>query len=145
MARPATPLPERVERLSHRDGACLIWKGQMRRGRPHLDRIGNPVRVLLNLTDQPRIQVRPTCHNERCIEPFHWRVNKENDHKYQDLPDIQWTDPRLAVNSKFTAKEMVEIEENLELLINNEVELEDLDGLPLHIKEEILRRANPKT
>lgn len=49
MPRPKTSPRERIERLSERQGHCLIWKGQLENDRPRLKGVGNPVRVLLNI------------------------------------------------------------------------------------------------
>ncbi len=140
MARPKKPVHERIDRLTQQHDGHLLWKGQMRRGKPHLDRVGNPVRVLLGLADHPTIQVRPCCPEKHpnCINPHHWRVIVEKSRIYDDAPPPNWSDPR----SGFSNRDLIEIEENLELLQNNEITVEDLDMLPAHIKAEILVRGS---
>ncbi|RWJ09665.1 MAG: hypothetical protein EOR24_18440 [Mesorhizobium sp.] len=108
----------------------------MKQGRPFLKGVGNPVRALLNIADS-RIQVRRKCLNPRCIEPTHWRVICEQPWKYDDLPPPVWTDPR----SGFSAQELADIEEALEMLANNELTIEDLGHLQLRVLNEIRARA----
>ena len=142
MARPKSSILERIGRLSHREETCLIWDGKLHRGKPYMRYpVGNPVRVLLNLVGQPRIQVRSVCPHARCIEPTHWRVIIENNFKYDDLPPPDWIDPRKPTDGQFTHREVEEIEENAELLQNNEITEEDLGIFPAHIRDEIIRRA----
>lgn len=144
MAPRKKPLRERIDALTVPHGACLVWQGKLQDGRPYLRGVGNPARHLLNITD-PRIQVRFDCpyHNPRCIEPMHQRVVVEQSKKYDDPPPPAWIDPRRAT-SEFSAQDAMEIEENLELLRKEEITREDLDGLPTHLKGEILLRAGLK-
>ncbi|RWI47557.1 MAG: hypothetical protein E5V72_01385 [Mesorhizobium sp.] len=140
MARPRKPLRERIDRLAHRDGDHLIWHGQMRGGRPHLDRVGHPARILLDLTDHPDYQIRKDdeCNEPRCIDPQHYRVIRERKFKYDDEPNTPWRDPRHP--SAFTDRELEDIQEAVEMLNNKELPIEDLDQFQPHIKAEILTR-----
>ena len=75
MARPRTPVAERIERLT--DGNT--WLGQVRKGRPHLDRFGNPMRLRLNLMNHPDWRIYPDHPIEcpdptRCMNIHHWRA-----------------------------------------------------------------------
>ena len=145
MPKPKSSLLDRIERLSHRENTCLIWDGKLHRGKPYMKHpVGNPVRALLNLINQPRIQVRPACPHARCIEPTHWRVIVENDFKYGDLPPPEWVDPRNPVNTQFTARELEEIEECIAMLRDNEISEEDLGVYPAHIREEIIQRLGAR-
>ncbi|RUU78235.1 hypothetical protein [Mesorhizobium sp. M7A.F.Ca.MR.362.00.0.0] len=141
MARPKTTLKDRVARQSHEDGVHLIWDGAMRGDRPHLHDFGNPARVLLNLVEHPRISIRPLCLEPRCIEPTHWEVKHERDHKYQDLAKPVWRDPRDTTASQFSDRELEEINENAQLLRDQEITEEDLSIFPAHIRAEIVARA----
>ncbi|TPL66600.1 hypothetical protein [Mesorhizobium sp. B2-4-1] len=140
MARPKTSLADRVARLSHLEGNHLIWDGPMRGRHPVMRDFGNPARVLLNLVDQPRISIRPTCLEPRCIEPHHWRVVVEKSFKYDDLPPPQWRDPRIDTGD-FTDRELIDIEEHVPLLVSQEITVEDLDIFPEHVRAEIIARA----
>ncbi|RWM88727.1 MAG: hypothetical protein EOR84_26430 [Mesorhizobium sp.] len=142
MARPRKPLAERIGRLSQRQGDHLVWQGQIKDDKPYLDRVGNPARILLNLTEHPDYQIRrdeSLCDDHRCIEPHHYRVIRERKFKYDDQPSTPWRDPRNT--SPFSDRELEEIEENVELLIANEITDEDLGIFPPYIRDEILRRA----
>ncbi|ESY35745.1 hypothetical protein NKK48_01440 [Mesorhizobium sp. C386A] len=142
MARPSAPLVERIDRLTKREGDHLVWQGQMRGGRPHLDRIGNPARVKLDLIHHPDYQIRRdhvVCDDPRCIEPLHYKVIRERKFKYNDLPSTPWLDPRNP--SAFSTDEEDEIAEALQMLLAKEIEEDDLDALKPHIKAEVLKRA----
>lgn len=141
MAPRKQPVDERIAARSREEHGCLVWTDKMKDGKPFLKGVGNPARHPLNITDK-RLQVRLDCPNTdpRCIKPIHQRVLVEVSRRYDDAPPPVWLDPRLAT-SEFSARDMMEIEENLELLRNNEITRDDLDGLPAHLKEEILRRA----
>ncbi len=144
MAPRPKPLRERVERLSHRDGSHLIWDGALTpSGRPFMAKLGNPARVLLDLVDQPRIQVRNGCGLARCIDPFHQKVIKMRDHKYGDLPEIAWPDPRDPATSKFTERELQDIEDHVPLVQDDEVTEQEMieGGLEPHVIQEIMKRA----
>ncbi|TPJ51744.1 MULTISPECIES: hypothetical protein [unclassified Mesorhizobium] len=140
MARPKTPLKDRVLRQSHIEGNHLIWNGPMRGRRPVMRHYGNPARVLLNLVDFPRISIRPTCLEPRCIEPTHWRVVKERDFKYLDLPPVTWRDPRDTSTADFTDQEVEEIQMIVE---DGNVDEEELaKWYRPEVVAEILRRAS---
>lgn len=144
MPRPKTPLVDRVNAQSKRVGVHLIWTGPMRNNRhPFLPKFGNPVRVLLNLVDQPRISVKPTCTEPRCIDPEHWKVIREKSYKYDDAPPPQWVDPRIKPDNKFTEQEQRDIREWVELLQTGEMttpELEEDEFLSDKVKAEIRSR-----
>ncbi|RWD43893.1 hypothetical protein [Mesorhizobium sp.] len=142
MARPRKPLAERIGRLSQREGDHLVWQGQIKDGKPYLDRVGNPARILLGLTEHPDYQIRrdeSLCDDHRCIEPHHYRVIRERKFKYDDQLSTPWRDPRET--SAFTDRELEDIQEAVEMLNNNELPIEDLDQFQPHIKAEILARA----
>lgn len=140
MAPRPKPLDERIDALTTSRHECLVWTGMMKDGKPYLKGVGNPARHLLNITDA-RIHVRLDCPLEdpRCIKPTHQRVVITQDNKYGDLPPVHWA----RATDNLSAQDVIEIEENLELLLADEITLEDLDGLPPHLKTEILRRMNP--
>ncbi|RWH52251.1 MAG: hypothetical protein EOQ82_26500 [Mesorhizobium sp.] len=141
MARPRKPLAERIGRLSQREGDHLVWQGQIKDGKPYLDRVGNPARILLNLTEHPDYQIRRDeglCDDHRCIEPHHYRVIRERKFKYDDQASTPWRDPRNV--SAFTDRELEDIQEAVEMLNNKELPIEDLDQFQPHIKAEILTR-----
>ncbi|TPK93894.1 hypothetical protein FJ934_16560 [Mesorhizobium sp. B2-4-12] len=113
MARPKTALRDRIATRSTRKGDHLLWNGQMRGGRPHLCRVGNPARVLLGLTEHPDYQIRRNtslCQEPNCIEPEHFRVIRERRYKFDDAPNSPWRDPRDRSASQFTDQELEEIE-----------------------------------
>lgn len=110
MARPKSSLADRVASRSHREDTHLIWDGPTYRGKPHLHNFGNPARVLLNLVDQPRISIKTECHEPMCIEPRHWRVIIERDHKYLDIPKPVWRYPRDDSAVQFSDQELEEID-----------------------------------
>lgn len=117
MARPKMALRDRVTMRSTRDGDHLIWNGRLKRGRPYLKDFGNPARVLLGLTEHPDYQIRrdtDVCKDERCIEPDHYRVLKEQKFKYDDQPHSPWRDPRDQTVAQFTDQELEEIEMEVE-------------------------------
>ncbi|MDV2968687.1 hypothetical protein RZ532_22115 [Nitratireductor aquimarinus] len=141
MAPRKKPVRERIERLSHREGSHLMWDGQLKRGRPFLKGVGHPARALLNI-NTPRIQIRNGCGYPLCIDPHHFHVIKEVSRKYDDLPPLDWNDPRIHTRSPFTPKELEEIEFAVEALLDGSMTREELDEFPPapHVKEEILKR-----
>ena len=130
MGRPKQTLAERVERLTDNDN---MWRGQVRDNRPHLDRVGNPVRVRLGLLDHPDYRVYAD-HPEdcpdptRCVNIHHYRVVPCHNPRSSatKIPVTPWDDPRAA----FTGQELTEIEENLPLLQKGEITEEDLGIFP---------------
>ncbi|RWI11505.1 hypothetical protein [Mesorhizobium sp.] len=146
MAPPKIPVLARVDRRSQRDGIHLLWNGRIRRGRPYLKGVGNPVRVLLNVAD-PGIQVRNTCGVERCIEPHHYRVIVETPFKYDDGPRPFWRDPRVAMSDGFNDRELEEIELEVQGLIKGETTEKDVieGGFRPEVLAEILLRASTAT
>lgn len=138
MAPKPTPLVDRVNRRTTRDGYHLIWNGQMKKGRPYLARVGHPARVLLGLTDHPDYQIRkvPECGHPRCIDPFHYKVIRERRFKYDDLQNTPWRDPRNPDTAQFTDRELEEIE----LEVENQTPIEELGVYPTHVRDEIVRR-----
>lgn len=142
MAPPKIPVLARVDRRSRRDGIHLLWDGRIRRGRPYLKGVGNPVRVLLNVAD-PGIQVRNTCGVERCIEPHHYRVIVETPFKYDDGARPFWRDPRIEISGHFSDRELEEIEYEVSGLINGETIEADVVAAAFRpeMLAEILRRA----
>lgn len=150
MARPRKPLRERIERLSRREGDHLIWHGQMRYDRPHLDRVGNPARILLELENHPDYQIRRNphdCDEPRCIDPHHYRVIRETPLKYRGENHhphrTHWRDPRILATTSFTDQELDEIELTVEEITSGKLTLEELKEFPPpdHLLGEILRRT----
>lgn len=143
MAPPTIPPRVRVDRRSRRMGDHLVWDGCLKKGRPYLKDIGNPVRVLLDLDHHPLIQVRNACGLERCIEPHHYRVIEETSFKYADRPKPAWRDPRVSVSDIFSDRELEMIELEVQSLVNGEVTEEDVIALTSRpeMLAEILRRA----
>lgn len=141
MARPKATLADRVAGKTQRDGEHLIWTGPMRGRRPVLRDFGNPVRVLLNLVDQPRISIRPVCLEPRCIEPTHWKVVIERDRIRDDAPPPKWVDPRLVLD-QFTERERRDIQMWIELISTGEATRADMaadEDLTDLMRDEIAR------
>lgn len=126
MARPTTPVEDRIARLCHEEGPHLVWDGMMRNNRPFMHGVNNPARVLLKV-DDPRIQVRNQCGHPRCIDPFHQKVVIERPRKYDDAPRPTWYDWRLDQEGDFTEQERRDIQEWIDMLKSGDVTRKDLD------------------